>query len=75
MGFDIELTPLPKLAVGGIIEGHANPMLYVGESPEATIEIRLKSKAMYRLKRAIQRSIYGSNNWRKRHGLPMYRRV
>lgn len=66
----IELAEIPIFSPGGMI--HSDDMIpYVGES--SYITARLKKKTVKKMRRHIMRAIYGSNNRRKFHGLPMYR--
>lgn len=68
-----EPIDIPEFATGGIVN---NPCILskAGES-SGTLTCKMSRKSIQRLKRVFQRSLTGSNNWRKRHGLPMYRKA
>lgn len=76
---DIEplpLVPLPEFATGGLIQGGFEVMADLGECyTPTTITCKFSKKSIQRLKRLFQRAIMGSNNWRKRKGMVMYRKV
>lgn len=67
---------IPKFATGGIIKEPYEAMCELGESfiPTHTMVIKFHKKSVRKLKRKLQRELLGSNNRRKRHGLPMYRK-
>lgn len=68
-----EFVHIPELAVGGIVGSPSIISEFVGSS--GTLTVKLPNKYVQRLKRSFQRSLTGSNNQRKRHGLPMYRKA
>lgn len=65
------LEHIPELAIGGIVD---NPFIVseLGENP-IILKCKISNKAIQRLKRQFQRVLLGSNNKRKRKGLPLYR--
>lgn len=80
------ISDIPDIPIEGGIVGFDNTPIFAeggmmpenlvgGFGEEATIEIKMKKKAIEKIVRKIKREFMGSNNWRKLHGLPMYRKV
>ena len=67
-----EPIDISELATGGIV---ATPYMATAGENSGTLTCKMSKKSIQRVVRVIQTATGGSNNWRKRHGLPMYRRV
>lgn len=61
---DIEAYPL----VNSLID------LSRGEHHTMSLNIPVKRRGMYKLTKHISKSLYGSNNFRRMHHMPMFRR-
>lgn len=67
------INELPKLATGGMIFNVNEPILAnLGETCEGSFNVIVKPDTIERLKRL---SFKGTNNWRKRHHIPMMRKI
>lgn len=71
LGVINEIPEIPKLAAGGMIEES-----FIGvdfcEACEGSFNAIIKPDAAERFKRFIFK---GTNNWRKRHHIPMMRKI
>jgi len=70
LGVINEIPEIPKLATGGMID---EPILAnLGETCEGSFNVVIKPDAAERFKRFI---LKGTNNRRKRHHIPMMRKI
>lgn len=73
LGVINELPEIPKLATGGMIFNVNEPILAnLGETCECSFNVIIKPDTIERLKRL---SLRGTNNRRKRHHIPMMRKI
>jgi len=71
-----ELSEIPTLASGGIINNQSEVFGSLGDSPELIGTFKIKpNKNCKRFIRQIQSIFHDSNNYRKRHGIPIRRKV
>lgn len=68
----VSSVDVPELTLKGTQD--ATVMVISGKGTMATLSGVIPKRDMWRHKRYVQRELLGSNNWRKRHGLPMYRK-
>ena len=68
------INELPKLATGGMIFNVNEPFIGVDlvGTCEGSFNVIVKPDTIERLKRL---SFKGTNNWRKRHHIPMMRKI
>ena len=64
----INFECVPILAPGGMIQDDLFGNI------EGSVEVKIKKKAISKIHRSLKREIMGKNNWRKLHGMPMYRK-